>query len=90
MGQKMILSRPMDLTTTGGRFMPPFAERHRTDIPRQTEAACSRLDVDGALLLADDAEGDAVMAYTSFNVIQRYNPSDFYALNAELIGNAAA
>ena len=50
----------------------------------------SRGDVRGALLMPDGAGGDAFMVYTNFNVIRRYNPSDYYALGVGLLGNAVA
>ncbi len=50
----------------------------------------SRADVPGAVVLPDGAGGEAFMVYANFNVIRRYNPSDYYALAVGLLGNASS
>jgi membrane-bound lytic murein transglycosylase B len=50
----------------------------------------SRGDVRGALVLPDGPGGEAFMVYPNFQVIRRYNPSDYYALAVGLLGYAAA
>ncbi|GAJ29375.1 lytic murein transglycosylase [Acidomonas methanolica] len=50
----------------------------------------SRPDVSGALIRPDGPGTDAFMVYQNFNVIRRYNPSDFYALGVGLLGYAVA
>ena len=49
----------------------------------------SRSDVRGAVVAPDGSGGDAFMVYENFDVIRRYNPSDFYALAVGLLGDAA-
>jgi len=45
----------------------------------------------GAVVAPDGAAaGEGFMTYPNFNVIRRYNPSDFYALAVGLLGEAAA
>ncbi|QNT78928.1 lytic murein transglycosylase [Entomobacter blattae] len=43
----------------------------------------------GAVLMPDGVGGEAFMVYHNFNVIRRYNPSDFYALGVGLMGDSA-
>ena len=59
-------------------------------VRRQDGALFSRGDVSGALLLPDGAGGDAFMVYSNFDVIRRYNPSDFYSLAVGLLGSSTA
>jgi membrane-bound lytic murein transglycosylase B len=49
----------------------------------------SRADVQGAVIQPDGAGGEAFMVYPNFDVIRRYNPSDYYALGVGLLGYAA-
>ena len=48
----------------------------------------SRADVRGAVVMPDGEGGEAFMVYPNFNVIRRYNPSDYYALAVGLLANA--
>ena len=43
---------------------------------------------DGAVIRPDGPGGEAFLVYHNFNVIRRYNPSDFYALAVGLLGDA--
>jgi len=48
-------------------------------------------DISGAVVVPGGAApGEGFMTYPNFNVIRRYNPSDFYALAVGLLGEAAA
>ena len=51
----------------------------------------SRSDPMGAVVIPSGAPpGEAYMVYANFDVLRRYNPSDFYALAVGLLGDAAA
>ncbi|WP_339077435.1 lytic murein transglycosylase [Acetobacter sp. AC2005] len=43
---------------------------------------------EGAIIRPDGVGGEAFIVYHNFNVIRRYNPSDFYALGVGLLGDA--
>ena len=43
---------------------------------------------EGAVIRPDGPGGEAFIVYHNFNVIRRYNPSDFYALAVGLLGDA--
>jgi len=59
-------------------------------VRRADGSAFSRTDVRGAVLRPDGPGGDSFMVFHNFNVIRRYNPSDYYALVVGLLGSAVA
>ncbi len=75
---------------TGRETMRPLSEWQADGVRRIDGTPFSRGDVRGAVMLPDGAGGEAFMVYANFNVIRRYNPSDFYALAVGLLGNAVA
>lgn len=52
--------------------------------------ALPALDMDTAILLPGGAGGQAFAVYGNFNVIRRYNPSDYYALVIGLLSDRVA
>ncbi|WP_419729508.1 lytic murein transglycosylase [Lichenicola sp.] len=89
-GQPVTLTAPIDPGQAGRQSMRSLARWDAAGVRRSDGGRFSQPGVEGALLLPDGAGGDAFMIYGNFNVIRRYNPSDFYALAVGLIGNAAA
>lgn len=59
-------------------------------VRRQDGRPFSNKTIRGAVIRPDGEGGDAFMIYHNFNVIRRYNPSDFYALAVGLLGNEIA
>jgi membrane-bound lytic murein transglycosylase B len=75
---------------TGRERIRSLGEWEAAGVRRLDGSRFSRQDVRGAVLLPDGAGGEAFMVYPNFNVIRRYNPSDFYALGVGLLAYAAA
>ena len=73
---------------TGREVVRSLSEWQADGVRRIDGTRFSRSDVRGAVLLPDGEGGDAFMVYANFNVIRRYNPSDFYALGVGLLANA--
>jgi membrane-bound lytic murein transglycosylase B len=55
-------------------------------VQRLPDAADLPEDTPAALLLPDGADGQAFLVYANFNVIRRYNASDYYALAVGALG----
>ena len=89
-GQQVTLARNAAVAGSGRQGGRSLGEWMRLGVRRTDGAAFSRSDIPGVLLLPDGAGGDAFMVYDNFNVIRRYNPSDFYSLAVGLLGSAAA
>ena len=63
----------------------------RLGVRRPDGRELGRADIQGAVVVPSGAEpGEGFMTYPNFNVIRRYNPSDFYALAVGLLGRSAA
>ncbi len=89
-GQRVTLTQPIDPSQVGRQKICTLGQWEQMGVRREDGTRFSENDVRGALLMPDGAGGDAFMVYDNFNVIRRYNPSDYYALAVGLIGNAAA
>jgi membrane-bound lytic murein transglycosylase B len=63
----------------------------RAGVRRDDGREFGRPEMLGAVVVPGGAApGEGFMTYPNFNVIRRYNPSDFYALAVGLLGEAAA
>lgn len=89
-GQPVFIPRNSSVIIMGRRGSQSLGEWMRLGVRRADGTLFSRSDVPGLLLLPDGVGGDAFMVYDNFNVIRRYNPSDFYSLAVGLLGNATA
>jgi len=68
-----------------------LGEWMRAGVRRIDGREFGRTDIQGAVVIPSGAApGEGFMTYPNFNVIRRYNPSDFYALAVGLLGEAAA
>ncbi len=89
-GQPVSMSRNLDVAQNRRDPPRPLDEWMRLGVRRADGARFSRPDVTGSLLLPDGAGGDAFMVYSNFNVIRRYNPSDYYGLAVGLLASGTA
>jgi membrane-bound lytic murein transglycosylase B len=89
-GQPIRIPPNFDAALAGRQRMRTLGEWMAHGVRRSDGTKFSRDDVPGDVLLPDGPGGDAFMVYENFNVIRRYNPSDYYALAVGLLGNACA
>ncbi len=89
-GQPIQVPANFDSATAGRQTIRTLADWETRGVRRIDGTRFSRNDVSGAVLMPDGAGGEAYMIYGNFNVIRRYNPSDYYALAVGLLGNACA
>ncbi|AQS87037.1 lytic murein transglycosylase B [Neoasaia chiangmaiensis NBRC 101099] len=89
-GQPVTLTRDIPQTMTGRGQQKTLGEWATLGVRRADGRAFSRPTVEGALLRPDGPGTEAFIVYRNFNVIRRYNPSDYYALGVGLLGYAVA
>lgn len=85
--QAIRLPAGFDANSAGRANMRPLGQWMQAGVRRADGAPFGRGDVLGAVVIPDGPTGDAFMAYANFNVIRRYNPSDYYALGVGILGN---
>ena len=87
-GQPVRVPPGLDVARTGRENRRTLGEWMRMGVTRADGRPFSRGDVPAALVLPDGAGGEAFATYGNFNVIRRYNPSDYYALSVGLLGDS--
>ncbi len=85
-GQEVTLASALDKSEIGRTNTKSLAEWMSHGVRRADGARFSRTDVKGAIVQPDGPGTQAFMVYHNFNVIRRYNPSDYYALGVGLLG----
>jgi len=68
----------------------PLRDWVRAGVRRPDGTDLPMLDLQTAILLPDGAGGQAFAIYPNFNVIRRYNPSNFYALAVGMLSDRVA
>ncbi len=68
----------------------PLREWVRLGVRRPDGTSLPALDLEAAILLPGGPAGQAFAVYPNFNVIRRYNPSNFYALAVGLLSDRVA
>ncbi|GBQ69135.1 lytic murein transglycosylase B [Ameyamaea chiangmaiensis NBRC 103196] len=89
-GQPVRVPDTVAQATLGRTQVRPLSAWMAQGVTRADGRPFSRPDVSGAVLRPDGPGGESFMVYRNFNVIRRYNPSDFYALAVGLLGSAVA
>jgi len=68
----------------------PLRDWVRAGVRRPDGTELPSLDLQAAILLPDGAGGQAFAIYPNFDVIRRYNPSNFYALAVGMLSDRVA
>lgn len=89
-GREVTLPPGFDPATAGRQNTRPLREWVRAGLRRADGGALPPLDLAAAILLPGGAGGQAFAVYPNFNVIRRYNPSDFYALVVGMLSDLVA
>ena len=76
----------LDPAQTGRDVVRSLDDWRRAGVQRLPGAPALPGDTRAAVLLPDGAGGEAFLIYANFNVIRRYNASDFYALAVGALG----
>ena len=89
--QAVRLPAGFDTAAAGRDNRRSLGDWMRAGVRRQDGSGFERPEILGAVVVPGGAAaGEGYMTYANFNVIRRYNPSDFYALAVGLLGAAAA
>lgn len=87
-GQKVQLTREIEQSEIGRSNKQSLGAWMARGVRREDGTEFSQADVTGAIIRPDGPGTEAFMVYRNFDVIRRYNPSDFYALGVGLLGYA--
>jgi membrane-bound lytic murein transglycosylase B len=89
-GREVVLPPGFDPTEARRENTKPLREWVRMGVRRPDESALPAMDLPAAILLPGGGGGQAFAVYPNFNVIRRYNPSDFYALTVGMLSDRVA
>jgi len=88
--QPVLLPTGFDVANAVRDNRRSLADWTRMGVRRVDGRGLGRADISGAVVVPSGAApGEGFMTYANFNVIRRYNPSDFYAIAVGLLGEAA-
>lgn len=86
--ESVLLGGGPNVGPTGRKFVQTIGYWERRGVARLPGAVPMPASTKAALLLPDGPQGQAFLVYRNFDVIRRYNPSDFYALAVGALGRA--
>ena len=89
-GREVALPAGFDPAQARRENTKPLREWVRMGVRRPDGTALPALDIETAILLPGGAGGQAFAVYPNFNVIRRYNPSNFYALVVGMLSDRVA
>lgn len=87
-GQEVTVPETLAQAEIGREHTRTLEAWTQAGVRRKDGSKFSRSDVEGAIVRPDGPGTEAFMVYHNFNVIRRYNPSDYYALGVGLMGAA--
>ncbi len=77
----------LEAASVGREVRRTLGEWQRMGVRREDGSGFLRPDPVGAVVMPDGDGGAAFMVFANFAAIRRYNPSDFYALSVQLLGD---
>jgi membrane-bound lytic murein transglycosylase B len=89
-GREVVLPAGFDPNDARRDNTRPLRDWVRQGLRRADGGPLSPVDVETAILLPGGAGGQAFAVYPNFNVIRRYNPSNFYALAVGMLSDRVA
>ncbi|MGG5808463.1 lytic murein transglycosylase [Falsiroseomonas sp. CW058] len=89
-GREVALPAGFDPNDARRENTRPLRDWARMGVRRPDGGALPVADVEAAILLPGGAGGQAFAVYPNFNVIRRYNPSNFYALAVGMLSDRVA
>ncbi|KXV73132.1 lytic murein transglycosylase [Acetobacter cerevisiae] len=89
-GEAVDVPDSIDQGQIGRTIVRPVSYWATQGVRPQAGGDFTHMGLSGAIIRPDGVGGEAYMVYHNFNVIRRYNPSDFYALGVGLLGSAVA
>ncbi len=89
-GREVILPGGIDSNILGRGNRRPLSEWVRMGVTSADGTALPPLDMQTAIVAPSGPGGQAFAVYQNFNVIRRYNPSDYYALVVGLLSDRVA
>ncbi len=89
-GREVTLPAGFDPNEARRENTKPLREWVRMGVRRADGAALPPAELEAAILLPDGPGGQAFAVYHNFNVIRRYNPSNFYALAVGMLSDRVA
>ena len=84
--EPVLVPSTMDIAATGRAYVHSLDFWRAQGVQRLPGAPALPGGTRAALLLPDGAQGEAFLVYHNFNVIRRYNASDYYALAVGALG----
>jgi membrane-bound lytic murein transglycosylase B len=89
-GREVALPGGIDANSLGRNNRRPLSEWVRLGVTAADGTALPSLDMSAAIIAPSGPTGQAFAVYQNFNVIRRYNPSDYYALVVGLLSDRVA
>ncbi|PHK96620.1 lytic transglycosylase [Pseudoroseomonas rhizosphaerae] len=89
-GREVLVPPGFDTSLAGRGTRRPLRDWLRMGVTAADGTALPPLEMQTSILLPGGAGGQAFAVYQNFNVIRRYNPSDFYALVVGMLSDRVA
>ena len=80
-GREVMLSPEFDFSESGRSHTKPITEWRSLGITRVDGLGLPELDMEASIVLPAGHNGPAFAAYSNFNVIMGWNPSEYYAIS---------